>query len=136
MDKRKVQPQGNADVPVEIVDLAGRAAEAMASTSAGAVWSLGSADLNLNLLHFEAGDGVPAHVNAELDVVGVVIAGEGTLEVADEVHVLRAGMLFFLPKGLRRAITASTDDFAYLTCHRRRPGLMPKRGSRPSALPS
>ncbi len=124
------QPKANAEV--QVVDLAALAAAATAAGSAGAVWSLGSADLNLNLIHFAAGDGVAAHVNAELDVVGVVISGEGTLVVDDSTHELRPGMLFFLPKGARRAISARTDDFAYLTCHRRRPGLMPSRKANPS----
>lgn len=112
---------------VNIVNLTAAAAEATTAGSAGAVWSLGSADLNLNLIHFATGDGVEAHVNAELDVVGVVISGEGTLEVDGSIHELRPGMLFFLPKGARRATLARSDDFAYLTCHRRRAGLMPTR---------
>jgi quercetin dioxygenase-like cupin family protein len=109
----------------QIHDLAALAA---ASTSAtGPIWSLASADLNLNLLHFTNGDGVPDHVNAEVDVVGLVIAGAGTVEIDGRVEPLRPGCLFFIPKGARRAIHAASDDFAYLTCHRRRAGLMPTR---------
>lgn len=116
----------------QIVDLNALAENAASTHLAGAVWSLGSADLNLNLLHFAADDGVESHINAELDVVGVVIRGEGTLELESGTQPLRAGMLFFLPKGIRRAIHAGSGDFAYLTCHRRRAGLMP---TRPAASP-
>jgi quercetin dioxygenase-like cupin family protein len=56
-----------------------------------------------------------------------VIAGEGTLEVDGNAETIRAGDLFYLPKGARRAITAVGGDLVYLTCHRRWEGLMPTR---------
>jgi quercetin dioxygenase-like cupin family protein len=114
----------------QVIDLAALAAEARTSEAAGAVWSLVSADLNLNLLHFGAGDGVAAHINNEVDVIGLVIAGEGTLELDGRQERLRPGHLFFVPKGARRAITSRSQDFAYLSCHRRRAGLMPTRAQR------
>lgn len=114
----------------QVIDLTALATEASAGSAAGAVWSLASADLNLNLLHFAAGDGVEAHVNREVDVIGLVISGEGILELEDRQERLRPGLLFFIPKGARRAIRASSADFAYLSCHRRRAGLMPTRASR------
>ena len=114
----------------QVIDLASLANQASTGSSAGAVWSLASADLNLNLLHFAAGDGVEAHSNREVDVIGLVIAGEGLLELDDRQERLRPGLLFFIPKGARRAIRSSSADFAYLSCHRRRAGLMPTRVSR------
>lgn len=114
----------------QVIDLEALATQAGADDKAGAVWSLASADLNLNLLHFAAGDGVEAHVNREVDVIGLVIAGEGSLELEDRQERLRPGLLFFIPKGARRAIRSSSADFAYLSCHRRRAGLMPTRASR------
>ena len=114
----------------QVIDLGVLAAQASAGDSAGAVWSLASADLNLNLLHFSAGDGVEAHSNREVDVIGLVIAGEGILELDDHQERLRPGLLFFIPKGARRAIRSASADFAYLSCHRRRAGLMPTRASR------
>ncbi len=134
MDTRKDERKDAATA--QIVNLTALATNATATGDQGAVWSLGSTDLNLNLIHFVAGDGVAAHVNAELDVVGVVISGEGTLEVDGAQHELRPGMLFFMPKGARRAISARTDDFAYLTCHRRRAGLMPSRKDKASTRSS
>ena len=114
----------------QVIDLAALAAQATACESAGAVWSLASSDLNLNLLHFAAGDGVEAHTNNEVDVIGMVIAGEGTLELAERQEHLRPGHLFFIPKGTQRAIHSTSPDFAYLSCHRRRSGLMPTRAPR------
>jgi quercetin dioxygenase-like cupin family protein len=113
---------------VRVVDLTELAATAASAHDAGAVWSLASADLNLNLVRFAAGDGVAPHVNAEVDVVGVVIAGEGLLELDGREERLLPGTLFFIPKGARRGLRAVTDDFAYLSGHRRRAGLMPTRG--------
>jgi quercetin dioxygenase-like cupin family protein len=109
-----------------IVHLAEAAREASERGIPGAVWSLARGDLNVNLVRFADGDGVEAHVNTEVDVVGVVVAGEGTLEVDGKAVAIRAGDLFYVPKGARRAITAG-GDLAYLTCHQRRAGLMPTR---------
>ena len=113
-----------------VMDLAELASQASASGGAGAVWSLASADLILSLLHFSAGDGVEAHINHQVDVISLVIAGEGVLELDDRQERLRPGLLFFIPKGARRAIRSSSADFAYLSCYLRRAGLMPTRASR------
>ncbi len=113
--------------PAQVIDLAALAAGAISSGQVGAVWSLVSQDLNLNLLHFETNDGVDAHFNNQLDVIGVVIAGEGVLELDSRQEPLRPGMLFFVPKDARRAIHSRSSDFAYLSCHRRRVGLIPSR---------
>lgn len=114
----------------QVIDLAALATDASTNKTAGAVWSLVSADLNLNLLHFEDGDGVAAHSNNEVDVIGLVIAGEGTLDLDGHQERLQPGHLFYIPKGARRAIQSRSPDFAYLSCHRRRAGLMPTRASR------
>ena len=116
----------------QVIDLAALATAAGANKAAGAIWSLVSTDLNLNLLHFEEGDGVAAHINNEVDVIGLVIAGEGTLDLDGRQEHVQPGQLFFVPKGVRRAITARSSDFAYLSCHRRRAGLMPTR-ARPAS---
>ena len=114
-----------------VMDLARRAADAAASDASGPVWSLSSADLNLNLLRFGAGDGVEAHVNAEVDVIGVVVTGSGVLVLDDREEPLRPGMLFFIPKGTRRALRAVDGDLVYLSGHQRRAGLMPTPRRRP-----
>lgn len=99
---------------------------AFAEDSAEAVpWSTRSADLNVNLLHFRAGDGVAPHVNAEVDVLLVGVAGEGEVLVGAEIYPLRRGRVVLVPKGLERSTRARSEHFSYLSCHRARPGLMP-----------
>ena len=87
----------------------------------GAIWALeGSGDLNANLVRFDAGGGVGEHVNQEVDVLFVGVAGMGTVRVDGEEHPLSEGTLVFAPKGSRRSTSAYSDGFAYLTVHRRR----------------
>jgi quercetin dioxygenase-like cupin family protein len=104
------------------VDLLGLLASA---TGPGPVWSRSSDDLNVNLLHFEAGQGVPNHRNDEVDVLIVGIAGEGILEIAGVPRPLRAGTACIVPKGVMRSIRCERGSCAYLSCHRRRAGLWP-----------
>ncbi len=106
----------------EITDLLSLARTA---NGAGPVWSETGEDLNVNLVRFDGGAGVPAHVNAELDVLIVAIDGEGRLELNGETLELRAGQCCLIPKGATRAIHSAAGPFAYLTCHRRRGGLWP-----------
>lgn len=91
----------------------------------GPLWTLTSEDLNINLLRFAAGQGIAPHVNAEVDVLLVAIAGEGTVEVDGTEAVLRSGQACLIPKGAERAIRVRGESFAYLSCHRRRGGLWP-----------
>ena len=94
---------------------------AAAGGRSGVVWKLeASGDLNANLVRFDAGGGVGEHVNDELDVVFVGVAGAGFVRVDGEEHALSAGTLVFAPKGARRSTAALSDGFAYLTVHRRR----------------
>lgn len=122
----------NSDAPpveAAVVALAGSA------LPPGPVWTHEGADLNANLLLFAAGDGVAAHVNAEVDVLLVGVAGDGVVEVDGRPHTLSAGRILVVPKGACRATRAVADRFAYLTCHRRRPGLWPSGLSRPGSPP-
>jgi quercetin dioxygenase-like cupin family protein len=88
-------------------------------------WSTRSADLDVNLLHFAAGDGVAAHINADLDVLLVGVAGGGEVLVDGQPYPLRPGRVVLVPKGRERATLATSEQFCYLSCHRARPGLMP-----------
>ncbi len=103
------------------------AALARAATAEGAAWTHQSDDLNVNLLVFGAGGGVGEHLNAEVDVLLVGIAGEGIVAVDGTPHPLRAGHVLVIPKGARRGTRATSPSFAYLSCHRRRAGLWPNR---------
>src|SRR6185312_11933947 len=101
-------------------------AMARATTAAGPIWSRTSEDLNVNLLLFDGPGGVAEHVNDEVDVLLIGVAGEGIIEVDGAHHALAVGGALLVPKGARRAVRVATGRFAYLTCHRRRGGLWPR----------
>ena len=87
----------------------------------GVVWTLeGSGDLNANLVRFEAGRGVGEHVNDEVDVIIVGVAGSGFVGVDTEEHHVSNGGMVFVPRGARRYTRAATNGFSYLSVHRRR----------------
>jgi quercetin dioxygenase-like cupin family protein len=71
-------------------------------------------------VRFDAGGGVGEHVNEELDIVFVGVAGSGFVRVEEEEHALSTGTLVFVPRGARRSTLATSHGFAYLTVHRRR----------------
>ena len=96
----------------------------------GPVWTAESDDLNVNLLVFHRGQSVDEHVNAEVDVLLVGVDGEGVVTIDGEPHALPPGHTVIVPKGARRSTRVMGDRFAYLTCHRRRPGLIPTVGKR------
>src|SRR5919202_783971 len=94
---------------------------AAAGEQAGVVWTLrGSEDLNANLVRFASGQGVGEHTNAEVDVILLGISGSGVVTIDGDEHPLTAGTIAFVPKGTRRSTRSTSEDFAYLTVHRRR----------------
>lgn len=94
---------------------------AAAGEKAGVVWALrDSEDLNANLVRFTSGRGVDEHTNAEVDVILVGVSGSGIVTIEGHEHLLSSGMITFVPKGTRRSTRSASDDFAYLTIHRRR----------------
>jgi quercetin dioxygenase-like cupin family protein len=95
--------------------------------SGGPVWGAASDDLNATLLDWPAGAGPAEHVNAERDVLYVVVSGSATLTVDGEARQLRAGEAEIVGKGARRALVAGSDGVRYLTAHLRRGGLEIKR---------
>ncbi len=108
----------------EVVDLAAMTRDA---TAPGAAWTHQSEDLNVNLLVFALSEGVAEHINSEVDVLLVGIAGAGTVFINGTRHILSAGQTLVIPKGARRSTEGVSAPFAYLTCHRRRAGLRPIR---------
>lgn len=99
---------------------------------AGPQWGYASDDLNLTLLAWKTGESVAPHVNVEVDVVLIVVAGEGDVHVNGTVHALRPGQALLIPKGVARAIRPTSARFSYLSVHRRRRGLMPTVGGWPT----
>jgi quercetin dioxygenase-like cupin family protein len=108
---------------VAVVDLL---ALARVGDAQGPIWAHGGEDLNANLIRLRAGAGVAAHVNGEVEVLLVGIAGGGIVEVDGRWHELGAGQALVIPKGALRATEAGDNGFAYVTCHRRRAPLWPE----------
>jgi quercetin dioxygenase-like cupin family protein len=104
---------GPDDASTTPIDLAARA-------GTGPVWSLASDDLNATLLAWPANERLPEHVNAELDVLLVVIEGDGTAVVDGQPHALAAGHALLVAKGTSRSIAAGPRGLRYLSIHRRR----------------
>jgi quercetin dioxygenase-like cupin family protein len=95
----------------------------------GPVWGTESDDLNATLLAWSAGEANPEHVNAERDVLMVVVSGGGSLEVDGEAHELAAGDAVLVPRGASRRLAAGPDGIRYLSVHRRRGGLQIRKAS-------
>ena len=105
-----------------VLDLWGRLAEG----GSGALAGLESTDLDVNLVRFAARAGVAPHVNSEVDVLLVVLAGEGVLTLDGVERPLAAGTALIIPKGAERGVRSVADgSIAYLTVHRRRGRLWP-----------
>jgi hypothetical protein len=77
-----------------------------------------------------AGAGVAEHVEPDLDVLLYVADGAGRLVADGRPQELAPGALLWLPRGTRRSLTAGPDGLAYMSVHRRRPG-MTIRSARP-----
>lgn len=94
---------------------------APAGDRVGVIWTLDtSSDLNANLVRFGAGRGVEELINDEVEVIVLGVSGSGIVAVDREEQYLSAGILVFMPKGARCSTVSASEDFAYLTVHRRR----------------
>ncbi|MFF8957503.1 hypothetical protein [Streptomyces sp. NPDC014894] len=107
----------------------------------GALWRLTAQgrQLDANLIRIPAGEEVAGHVEPDLDVLLCVVAGGGELEAGAGWERLEAGSVVWLPRGVRRGVRAGDAGLAYVTAHRRRPGLgirpaAPAEGGEPACL--
>ena len=91
-----------------------------ARTGTGPVWGIAAEDLNATLLAWPGGHEVAEHVNAELDVLVVVLEGSAAVTVDGREHTLGAEHALLVPKGAARAIRAGASGVRYLSIHRRR----------------
>ena len=91
----------------------------------GALWQLAEQgrEMDANLVRLPPGAEVGEHQEDVLDVLLVVIAGSGRVTRGAEVLELAPTTVLWLPRTSRRALAAGPDGLAYLTVHRRRPGL-------------
>ncbi|WAX81607.1 hypothetical protein [Streptomyces sp. KMM 9044] len=98
---------------------------AIEDVPAGALWRLAEAgrQLDANVVRIPPGRQVDTHREPDLDVLLLVLAGEGSLTAPDGTQPLRAGTLTWLPHGSTRALAAGIQGLTYLTVHRRRPGM-------------
>ncbi len=111
------------------------AALARTSEAVGPIWTDQSEDVNVNLLVLAPNEDIAGHVNAEVDVLLVGVAGSGVVEVDGIACSVGPGQVLLIPKGAQRAIRSGGDRFAYLTCHLRRAGLWPRGAPRPGERP-
>ncbi|MBY8339098.1 hypothetical protein LXH13_34690 [Streptomyces spinosirectus] len=99
-------------------------------TTAGVLWKLTESgrQLDANVVRLAPGHHVAPHAEGDLDVLLLVVSGHGVLGVLGtdregEAQPLTPGALVWLPHGSTRSITAGDEGLAYLTVHRRRPGM-------------
>ncbi|MQY33972.1 hypothetical protein SRB17_19380 [Streptomyces sp. RB17] len=101
----------------------------------GVLWKLAESgrQLDANVVRLAPGDRITAHTERQLDVMLLVVSGDGVLGAgpADGPQPLTEGALAWLPHGAQRSITAGEPGLTYVTVHRRRPGLW--IGTRPQA---
>ena len=101
-----------------------------AASSSGQKWAHESEDLDVTLLSWKPGKSIEAHVNNEVDVVLIGVAGSGIVTIEDDQHLLHPGSLLLIAKGKRRAMQGGDEWWGYLSVHRRRRGLMPTVGGK------
>lgn len=93
--------------------------------ASGAVWKLtmGTRDLDSNIIALPAGGTIEEHLGPDLDVLLHVISGGGVLATDAGDVVLSPGDLVWLPRRTRRKFTAGADGLRYLSVHQRKQGL-------------
>ncbi|MFE3829783.1 hypothetical protein [Streptomyces sp. NPDC059092] len=91
----------------------------------GALWKLAEPGraLDANVVRLPPGAGVAEHSDDVLDVLLVVLDGDGTLGTPAGTEPLAPHAVVWLPRTSRRSLTAGDRGLVYLTAHPRRPGL-------------
>lgn len=95
------------------------------SEAAGAIFGGESEDLDFTLVQWNDGGGVAEHLNGEVDVLMIVLGGEGTAIVGGEQFTMSPGDVLLIPKDTARSIQSSSKGFRYLNVHKRKRRLMP-----------
>lgn len=115
----------------EVLAVLGDLLAAAAPDDRGALWQLDrqGRELDANLVRLPPGGEVGEHQEDVLDVLLVVLEGSGRLAPGGggDPLTLSPTTVMWLPRTSRRSLTAGPDGLAYLTVHRRRPGLAIKR---------
>ncbi len=124
-------PTDEAPVPRILFDVG--TLEALGPASTGAVWRLSESgrQIDANVVRIPPGQRVETHAEPDLDVLLLVVAGDGTLITPEGPSSLGEGNLAWLPRGSTRGLEAGERGMAYLTVHRRRPGMRIQPAGRP-----
>ncbi len=91
----------------------------------GAIFGGESDDLDFTLVQWHAPGGVNEHVSGEVDVLMIVVGGEGVATVDGQAIALTAGKALLIPKSSKRRIDSLSPGFRYLNVHKRKKRLMP-----------
>ncbi|WP_329125933.1 zinc ribbon domain-containing protein [Streptomyces sp. NBC_01465] len=91
----------------------------------GALWRLAEPGrgLDANVVRLGPGAVVGEHSDDVLDVLLVVLDGEGQLVTPEGRQELVRHTVVWLPRTSRRSLEAGAQGLVYLTAHRRRPGM-------------
>ena len=111
LDKLDLAAARSAEDPV--VDLLG-------PLGRGPLWGAETDDFNATLLVWGAGEGTPEHVNAECDVLMLVLAGSAAVTLDGDSHAVHTGDVVIVEKGRTRQIAAGAEGVRYLSVHLRR----------------
>ncbi|MEV0981699.1 MULTISPECIES: AraC family ligand binding domain-containing protein [unclassified Streptomyces] len=114
--------RGQPPVPRTLCDVR---ALAVPGAAPGVTWKLAEAgrQLDANVVHLPPGRSVDTHAEPDLDVLLLVVAGEGTVSSGGAEQHVGEGTLVWLPRGSSRSLAAGSGGLHYLTVHQRRPGL-------------
>jgi mannose-6-phosphate isomerase-like protein (cupin superfamily) len=99
---------------------AGPVIDLLAPRGRGPLWGAATDDLNATLLAWDPRDGPSEHVNAERDVLLLVLGGSATVTIDGTPNAVHAGDALILEKGRSRSIAAGPEGVRYLSVHRRR----------------
>ncbi|WP_274917783.1 cupin domain-containing protein [Streptomyces sp. WZ-12] len=118
-------PAASAGAPVPRLLCDAQELAAVDPAPTGALWRLAESgrQLDANLVRVPPEGHINTHVEPDLDVLLYVVAGDGAVDTDQGREPLAEGGLLWLPHGSRRSLTAGRNGLAYLTVHRRRPGM-------------
>ncbi len=91
----------------------------------GAIFGADSEDLNMTVVRWASGKGVKRHTNSEVDVVMIVLDGEGEVVIENQTHALIPGTILLIPKNATRSIVAKSQELTIANIHKKR-RLMPR----------
>ncbi|WP_407938066.1 DUF2249 domain-containing protein [Nakamurella panacisegetis] len=128
----RITKLSSTDLPRKLCDVRAVVTNATAADAGGAVWRLevGERQLDANVVHLPPGDQIAQHIGPDLDVLIVIVEGDGELLTETGTVPLVVDALVWLPRRSQRSITAGALGLSYFSVHQRRPAL--SIGSAPS----